>query len=303
MTVAKYGLTAPGPCSNFTNVNNRRVLYLQNPTASQAIANLTQFDDGATSNYHGLILATQWRPVSSLNVNANYTLSHCIGDNSTGTGTNNVATNYVHITNRALDRGNCAWDRRNLFNLTLVARTPKFSNRALRVGASDWSLSTIYRYTSGQALTIVTGIDQALTGFSPTLERPNQVLADTAATDRGQSCAGFNGTCVSWLNKNAFAQPAPGTLGNMGAYNVHGPTFFQFDVALVREFPVREGQRLQFRAEAFNLFNNTRFNANVAVGAANAAPAFVNLSSPNTFGRILNAFDPRILQLAMKFTF
>ena len=295
--LGQYGLTAPGPCSNFTNVNNRRVLYMQNPVASQAIANLTQFDDGATSNYHGLILATQWRPAGLLNINANYTWSHCIGDNSTGNGTNNVATNYVHLTNRALDRGNCSWDRRNLFNLTVVARTPNFSNRLLQMGASGWSLSTIYRYTSGQPLLLLAGIDQALTGFSTTLERPNQKLANTADPNQGQACLNV-APCVNWLNPAAFGQPAPGTLGNMGTYNVLGPHFFQLDVALVRDFRIREGQKLQFRVEAFNLFNNVRFNT-----TGGATTPFVTLSSPNTFGKLLSAYDPRILQLAMKFIF
>jgi hypothetical protein len=285
----QYGLTVPGPCSNLSNINYRRVLYLQDPVASQTIANLTQFDDGATSNYHALILAAQWRPTRNVNLNVNDTWSHCIGDNSTGNGTNNVATNYVHLANRALDRGNCAWDRRNLFNLTVVARTPRFSSPLLRAGLSDWSVSTIYRRTSGTPLTILAGIDQVLAGF--TSERPNQILVSTAAPNQGQACVNI-APCVSWLNPSAFAQPGPGTLGNMGTYNVLSPAFFQFDAALVREFPVREHQTLQFRAEAFNLPNNVRFGT----------PS-VTLSSPNTFGRILSAYDPRILQLAMKLKF
>lgn len=83
-----------------------------------------------------------------------------------------------------------------------------------------------------------------------------------------------------------------GTFGNVGVFNVLGPKFFQFDMALVREFRVREGENLQFRAEAFNVFNHVRFNT----------PS-VTLSAPSTFGNITSAMDPRIMQLAMKFTF
>lgn len=299
----QYGLTAPGPCSNPSNVNYRRALYLQYPAASQDIANLTQFDDGATSNYNGLILTTQWRPTSNVNLNANYTWSHCIGDASTGDGTNDVATNYVHLSDRTLDRGNCSWDRRNLFNLTVVTRTPNFANRALHMTLTGWSLSTIYRYSSGASVTMLAGIDQSLAGFAPTVgssERPNQILANTAAPNQGRACANI-APCVSWLNPSAFAEPAPGTLGNMGTYNVVGPSYFQLDVALVRQFPIRESQNLQFRAEAFNLFNNTRLNA--TSGGFGVSLPFSALISSNTFGRIFSAFDPRILQLAMKFTF
>ena len=105
---------------------------------------------------------------------------------------------------------------------------------------------------------------------------------------------------MQWLNPNAFAQPALGTLGNMGVANVLGPHFFQFDMAIVREFRVlREGMNLQFRAEAFNVFNDVRFNAS-ATGTAQPA---VTLSTTSTFGNITAAQDPRILQLALKFMF
>jgi hypothetical protein len=73
---------------------------------------------------------------------------------------------------------------------------------------------------------------------------------------------------------------------------VLGPSFIQIDMAIVREFPVREGQNLQVRFEAFNLPNNVRFQN----------PAVV-LSTPTTFGQVRAAYDPRILQLAMKYVF
>jgi hypothetical protein len=165
---------------------------------------------------------------------------------------------------------------------------------------SGWSASAIYRYSSGAPLTIASGLDQSLLGFSTALERPNQILANTASTNQGGACANIT-PCVSWLNPAAFAQPAVGTFGNMGVFNVLGPKFFQFDMALVREFRILEGETLQFRAEAFNVFNNVRFNAN-NTGSSTTNPS-VTLSNPSTFGNITSAQDPRILQFAMKFVF
>jgi hypothetical protein len=287
----QYGLTAPGPCSTTANVNARRVLNLVNPVAAAAISNLTAYDDGATANYNGLLLNAQWRATSSVSINANYTWSHCIGQANNGTTTPNPGSNYVHLYNRVLDGGNCSQDRRNLFNLTVVARTPKFENRALNLTVSGWSASAIYRYSSGAPLTIASGLDQSLLGFSTALERPNQINGNTAVANQGSACANIT-PCVTWLSAAAFQQPAAGTFGNMGVFNVLGPKFFQFDMALVREFRIREGESLQFRAEAFNVLNNVRFNN----------PS-VTLSNPSTFGNITSAQDPRILQLAMKFTF
>jgi hypothetical protein len=287
----QYGLSAPGPCSTVGNVNARRILYLANPVAAQGFSNLTAYDDGGTANYNGLLLKTAWRASSNVNINANYTWSHCIGLPNNGTTTPNPASNYVHQNNRNLDVGNCSQDRRQLFNLTVVARAPRFSNRAVNLVASGWQSSAIYRYSSGAPLAIASGLDQALLGFSTANERPNQILSNTAPVHQTAACANIT-PCVTWLNPAAFAQPALGTLGNMGAFNVLGPKFFQFDMAVVREFSIREGMNLQFRAEAFNVLNNVRFKN----------PA-ITFSNPSTFGNITSAEDPRILQLAMKFTF
>jgi hypothetical protein len=269
-------------------------LNIANPVAAKNISNLTAFDDGATSSYNGLLLTTQWKATRDLNVNANYTWSHCIGNAANGAGTPNPGTNYVHADNRALDRGNCLSDRRQLFNLTVVARTPKFSNKATRILASGWSLSAIYRYATGTPLTILSGLDQALDGFGS--QRPNQLLQNTAAANPGSACANRS-PCVNWLNPAAFAQPTAGTLGNMGVLNVTGPKFFQFDTAIVREFRIRESERLEFRAEAFNVLNATRFN-NPGV-TLSTATSFGIITSSSTTG----STDPRIMQLAMKFVF
>jgi hypothetical protein len=161
----------------------------------------------------------------------------------------------------------------------------------LNLVVSGWSASAIYSYRSGAPLSIASGLDQSLRGFSTALQRPNQINTNTSVANQGSPCANIT-PCVSWLNAGAFAQPAAGTLGNLGVFNVLGPTFFQFDVALVREFRVREGENLQVRVEAFNLFNNVRFNN----------PS-VTFSNPSTFGNITSAQDPRIMQLAMKYTF
>jgi hypothetical protein len=275
-----------------TNLNARRLLSLANPSAAAGFSDLTAFDSGGTQGYNGMILTTNWRATRQVNVIANYTWSHCIGIyQNAGTGTSNPGTNYVHQNNRNLDVGNCSSDRRNVFNFTTIAQTPQFSNKFLHTAVTGWQLSVIYTYRSGAPLTVASGLDNALLGFSTTGERAVQVLQSTASATQGSACANSS-PCVSWLNPAAFTQPALGTLSSMGVLNVLGPKFFQFDIALVRTFPIREHMNAQFRFEAFNILNNVRFNN----------PG-TTLSSTSTFGNITGAQDPRILQLAMKFNF
>jgi hypothetical protein len=82
-----------------------------------------------------------------------------------------------------------------------------------------------------------------------------------------------------------------GPLTNQGAGGVKGPGYWQFDTALSRTFQVRESQRIEFRAEAFNLTNSTRLNDPI-----------VDVGS-SLFGRMTSAKDPRIMQFALKYVF
>jgi carboxypeptidase family protein len=282
--------TATGPvsypvCSTASNVNQRRLLNLANPQAN--LGYLTQYDDGGTSGYNGLLLDTRIRAGQNLNLNVNYTWSHCIGL-STITLLNPGA-NYLHqayqnnsTSNRNLDVGNCTQDRRQILNTTLVAKMPKFANPTANTIASGWSLSTIYQARSGAPLTIGSGSDVALNGFSA--QRPNQVLANPY---------GDRSALSGYFNVAAFAQTLPGTYGNVGVGTVVGPGFWEWDEAISRQFRIREGQLLEFRAEAFNVTNSLR----------RGNPG-TTLSNANTFGVIQSSVGgPRILQFALKYVF
>jgi len=85
--------------------------------------------------------------------------------------------------------------------------------------------------------------------------------------------------------------PATGTLGNIGSYSVRGPGTWQFDLSLSRIVQLRETQKLEFRAEAFNVTNS--FHPGDPTTVLNS----------NIFGQITTARDPRIMQFALKYVF
>ena len=129
-------------------------------------------------------------------------------------------------------------------------------------------------------MTISSGLDRALNGeVGP--QRARQVLVNPFA-DRNS---------LTYLNINSFEQPALGTIGNMRPANVLGPSTFTLDLALARNFQFKESQRFEFRAEAFNVTNSLR-----------RMDPTSSLNS-NTFGQVRSAFDPRIMQFALKYIF
>jgi hypothetical protein len=278
------------PGASTTNTNQRRRLVLEKPAEGGLIGLLGEIDAGATANYHAMLLSLQRQAGRGLTVSGNYTWSHCIGDyadlNSIGP---DQAETYTDPNSRRFDRGNCNSDRRNIFNLTAVAETPQFSNSTLRKMATGWRLSGIYKWSSGQPFTVVSGVDRALTGID--LQRPNQVLASPYLDKSGRPLSQF-------LNPLAFALPALGSSGNLGRGNIQGPAVWSFDMALARTFRMSESKRLELRAEAYNVTNSFR----PAFTATGASLLGLSLAS-NTFGQVRNSLEPRIMQFAVKYVF
>jgi hypothetical protein len=98
-------------------------------------------------------------------------------------------------------------------------------------------------------------------------------------------------TVADYLNPAAFRQPTNGNPGTIGRGSVRGPGTWQFDVALSRDFVLTERQKLELRAEAFNVTNSMRMN--------DPDTSFES----GTFGQIRSARDPRIMQFALKYFF
>jgi hypothetical protein len=304
-----YYKVAPGAaCSTVANTQVRRTLSFVNPAFANEIGRMGLIVNGGTQNYNGMLLSVQHRTGQNINLNANYTLSHCIGDyagrSNSGYGTGAAAT-FQDANDRRRDRGNCESDQRQGFNLSALAETPQFSNPRLKLIGSGWRIAGIYRVSTGGTATNAangatgtrtvtlgaptsssrssSGVDQCLCDISN--QRPDLLLPDAVYLDK----SGRPGT--QYLNPAAFGTPAVGTLGNLGRVTLELPLAWQFDAALSRVFRFRETQSLEFRAEAFNVLNSFRS------GAIDA-----NLSSAQ-FGKIRNALDPRIMQFALKYLF
>ena len=287
-TYTLTGVRAGSSCSSTRNTNARRILNLLNPVDGSKIAAMSITHSGGTASYNGLLVSMQRRAATGINVNTNYTWSHCISpwqDSAFGGTGFNANSVYQDPTNRDRSRGNCTQDRRHNFTVTTVARSPEFANAGLRAVASDWSLSVIYRINSGRYLTIENGTsDRALNGTAP---------RDQFGDYLGGPVTASSGPDDQYIPRTSFERAALGTLGNLGARNVNGPNQWDFDVSLARTFNLGETETLEFRVEAYNLTNSFR------PGNPNT-----NLNS-GRFGRTraIESDDTRILQFALKLGF
>ena len=196
--------------------------------------------------------------------------------------------------NYRITRALSAWDLRHNLVATYEYHLPL--ERLFRGGAhwtQGWAVSGITRASSGFPVTISSDGDRSLTG-----SLPNGV--NNHSLDLPDYTPGFlhlnhdprNG--IAYFNTSLFSPNALGTPGSASRRSFSGPGMLNFDIALLKSFHVSESKILQFRLETFNTFNHTQFFGPVAVDG--------DIDS-NLFGRVVKAGPPRLMQLALKFTF
>jgi len=279
-TAGQYGLLANGACSTTGNTNARRAFALAKPYGPYFGSAIT-VDTAGNAGYNALLFTVQHRLSHNFSILTNYTWSHCLNQGEAG---QDIVNFYQDSQNRRAEWANCAADRRQIANASLVFKTPEFASTWLKRLAGDWQASGIYTFTSGSWLTPTDGTDISLTGLGS--DRPN-VVGDWHVS---------NPTIKQWFNTSAFTRQPTGTFGNAGRNTILGPSSWNVDAALWRTFKIKESTKMDVRAEAFNVLNHTRF------GSPNGNPG-TSLSNGNTLGQITNALDPRILQLALKLSF
>jgi hypothetical protein len=271
--------------STTANTPARRVLNLLKPSEGQFYGAVDLGDDGGNANYNALLLSLQHRLSHGFTVLANYTYSHCI---SNGDFNGDLRGSYYqNPANRSSDRGDCNFDYRQIFNVSMIGQSPFKGGWTGRL-LGGWRIAPVIRAVSGPPITVTSGRDNSLVGEN--LDRAN--ASGTGAPFYNDSI----GSNLQWFNPAAFVTNPIGTFGTLGRSVFRGPGALNFDVGLTRTFPLTERIRLEARAEAFNVINHTNFagpNANQSSG---------------TFGRITataggQVGDPRILQFALKIRF
>jgi hypothetical protein len=148
-----------------------------------------------------------------------------------------------------------------------------------------WSLSGITTFATGLPITLSENDDNSLIGANAApVDVPNYsggpVLGDTNPRHGNP-----------YFNAGLFSFEALGQFGNSRRRFFHGPGLNNFNIALAKATKITESKELQFRVEAFNVFNHAQFLNPTG-----------NINS-STFGVVNSARDPRIMQLGLKFEF
>jgi hypothetical protein len=229
----------------------------------------------------------------------NYTWSHCISTYDFGGEL--AGNNYQNPANRRAEKADCNFDRRHIFNTSLVIESPGFGNGFAKFITKEWQVSPIVSLYTGQPFTVTTGSDVSLTGVGA--DRPNinnsissapVPIAATATIQGGIpyfNAASFVGGCTTAAYVgNPYCVPL-GSFGNAARDVLHNPGTIQWDMSLSRKFHFRERYNVEFRSEFFNFMNHANLNGPAA-----------GLTS-STFGQITSFGGPRLIQFGMKFGF
>jgi len=198
-----------------------------------------------------------------------------------------------------------AWDMRQNFVASYKLNLPvnlifKQSDRPTSALTdaltSGWSIAGTTRFATGFPVTLYDDSDNSLLG---TLGNGiNNYLLDTPEYHDAPlniNTNPRNGRPEFNNSKAAFTTEAPGQLGNVPRRFFYGPGINNFDMTLTKMLKVSDSKSLEFRLEAFNVFNHAQFYG----------PASVNgeVNDTESFGTIVSASTPRLLQIAMKFAF
>jgi hypothetical protein len=158
----------------------------------------------------------------------------------------------------------------------------------------DWSFAGISHFSSGFPVTLVNNGDNSLLGTNPNginnsgIDEPDWNGSSLHLSSDPRKTQG------NYFNASAFTMNALGTPGNAKRRFFAGPGMNNYDMKLEKKLSLFEFGTLLLRVEGFNVFNHTQFSGAASVDG--------NIGS-TTFGNVISAAPPRILQVAAKFSF
>ncbi len=256
------------------------------PDGVPVFSNIFAEDTIANSNYNSLQVSAEKRFSHGLQFQAAYTFSKSI-DNASS------FEESVNPLNYGLSRSLSAFDAPHRFVFSYVYQFPKSSFRGF-AGAfvNGWGTSGILTFQSGFPVIITSTDDLELLSsvFFTSTGEPDMVKPFKSLNPRNPYQLAFDTSSFQQYSDLGRFGTAPRTV-------CCGPGINNFDVSLLKDTPINERFDTQFRAEFFNIANHAQFTSvdgNISDGT---------VQNGGTFGKVLRARDPRLIQLALKLIF
>lgn len=273
-----------GESNVFTTASNQIVNGTRGPLGPNFGSNTNQATIG-NSSYNALEVSLR-HTGRRLQFFAGYTFGKSF-DQSSSLG------EQVNPVNPALSRALSAFDIRHNFVVSYGYELPFDRLFGENVWSKGWALSGITRFSSGFPVTLFNYGDNSLLGAEP--NGVNNFGVDEPEYTPGRLDLNQNPrNGRAYFNTDLFSLQPLGQPGNAPRRFFYGPGIDNYDIALLKKFTLTESKSMEFRMEAFNVFNHAQFYGPSAVDG--------NISG-STFGQVVSAAAPRLMQFGAKFYF
>jgi hypothetical protein len=267
---------APPPNTS-ANPDTLRPFYAEDPN----LTSVKYRDSGGSSSYNAMQLRFTHTSSRGLTANVNYTYAHALDNVSAG------GFGTVPSLSSTLDYGNSNMDVRHRFVTTVFYDLPfgKTASGLKAAAIRDWQVNLAGIWSTGLPFTVLNATDISNTNpGASAADRPNQIGSFSLP----------HRSVAEYLNINAFAAQALGTLGTERSNQLYGPPIRHLDGSLFKTIIQHKTTTLQFRTEAFNITNTASFaSPNSVLGGAD-------------FGQLTQmtaGYTPREIQFALRLQF
>lgn len=282
---------------------------------------VNQIETTSSSHYDSLQTTLRLRNVRGFTSNINYTWSHSIDNASDGQDYVANATQPDNSHRADRERASSNFDTRHRFVWTFTYDLPKFADR-WKILTQGWQFNGVFTVVSGHPFHVNLFDDYNGTGeFFPRPDLVGNPYAGTSTPNEFLNLTAFAVPCrLDPSGDGSAASCLPGTqhFGSLGRNALVGPGYTNFDFSIFKNFRLREGVTLQFRAEFYNLPNHPNFGSPLLPGfSADASFGGIDPVTGRGIGFLpiavtpdvgignpfLGGGGPRNVQFALKLTF
>jgi len=256
-------------------------------------SNILQAAFASNSNFNALTLVAHERMTRGLEFTASYELSKSLDDNSGYFASDGDTAIYADSKIRALNYGLSSFDIRQHVIASFVYELPSKLSGAIGRGAilrrvlENWAVSGVTMFRGGFPFTVRASSDTDFTGLNRWTPAG---FSDRADIKPGVTVVPHNmSNPDNAFDPDVFSFPQAGRPGNVGRNSLIGPHMIDQDFAILKDVWFRKRQQVQLRVEAFNLLNHTNFEL----------PE--NRLDQSSVGKIGASYDPRLIQLSLRF--